>query len=218
MGQRPNMKMVTVSKTLKQTAESFISWPACHEKGCTCQTFQAVKSRTLASSYFELSPHHTHKPHRKIVSLPLYLCLWATLLFMPSPCLISFLPAVTIFCLLLSGGFEKQLQLSEEVQGGWHWWKGIVSVCGLYQNWQLLLPGLWTVQCSHSPSLANVRTDGFNFFSLPSSLGIFLFSSTLLSLFVCEHPVEDFICLRFFCQAIHHLFCPHKTYLPNKRN
>lgn len=152
MGQRPNMKMVTVSKTLKQTAESFISWPGCHEKCCACQTLQAVKARTLASSYFELPPYHTHKPHKKIVSLPLYLCLLATLLFMPSPCLISFLPAVTILCLLLSRGFEKQLQPSEEAQGGWHWWKGIVSVCGLYQNQPSLLPGLWTVRTVFSLS------------------------------------------------------------------
>lgn len=33
MSQGPNTKMVTVRRTLKQTAESFISWPVCHEKG-----------------------------------------------------------------------------------------------------------------------------------------------------------------------------------------
>lgn len=112
------MKMVTVRKTSKQTAVSFISWPACHEKGRACQILQAIKARTLASLYFELPPYHTHKPHRKIVSLSSYLCLLAILLCMPSSRLIPFFPAVTIFRLLLSGALRSSCSLQWRHSGG----------------------------------------------------------------------------------------------------
>jgi hypothetical protein len=120
------MKTVTVRKTLKQTAESFISWHVCHEKRQACQILQAVKAPKLWLALIFSFPHHMPKPHRKIVSLPSYLCLLATRLFMPSPCLTPFLPAVTVSQLLLSGGFRVQLQSSGEAQAGEdsgrRWW------------------------------------------------------------------------------------------------
>lgn len=118
MGQGLNMKTVTVGKTLMQTAESFISWPVCHEKRQACQILQAVKAPKLWLALIFSFPHHMPKPHRKIVSLPSYLCLLATRLFMPSPCLTPFLPAVTMSQLLLSGGFRVQLQSLGKAQAG----------------------------------------------------------------------------------------------------
>lgn len=118
MGQGLNMKTVTVRKTLRQTAESFISWPVCHEKRQACQILQAVKAPKCWLALIFSFPPHKPKPHRKIVSLPSYLCLLATCLFMPSPCLTPFLPAVTMSQLLLSGGFRVQLQSSGEAQAG----------------------------------------------------------------------------------------------------
>ena len=118
MGQGLNMKTVTVRKTLKQTAESFVSWPVCHEKRRACQTLQAVKAPELWLALILSFPHHMPKPHRKIASLPSYLRLLATRLFMPSPRLTPFLPAVTVSQLPLSGGFRVQLQSSGEAQAG----------------------------------------------------------------------------------------------------
>lgn len=68
-------------------------------------------------------PYHTHKPHKKIVSLPSYLCILATLLFMPSPRLIRFLPAVTVFCPLLSGALEGSCSLQQRPEAvAWAVW------------------------------------------------------------------------------------------------
>lgn len=71
---------------------------------------------TLGLALILSFPHHMPKPHRKVVSLPSYLCLLATLLFMPSPCLTPFLPAVTVSWLLPSGAFREQLQSSGVAQ------------------------------------------------------------------------------------------------------
>lgn len=150
--QGANVKMVTVWRTLKQTAESCISWPACHGKGWDCQSLQAIKARTLACSYFELPPYHTHKPHRKIVCLPSYLYILATLLFMPSSRLIPFLPAVTIFCLLLSGALESSCSLQQRPRGG-GLGSGALLGCVDSQNQQSLLPGLLAVWAVFSFSL-----------------------------------------------------------------
>lgn len=69
MGQELNMKMVTVRKTLKQTAESFISWPVCHEKRQACQILQTVKApKTLASSHFQLPTPHAQTTQENCLS------------------------------------------------------------------------------------------------------------------------------------------------------
>ena len=144
------------------------------------------------------------------MSLPSYLCIWAILLCMPTSRLIpSFPPSLYSACCFL--GFGKQLQLPVEAQRWWPWQWGVVRVCGLGQNprscqWRPRGGGLGSgalsgyvdsvrihghfylvyrqlEQCSHAPSLANVRTDGFNFF-LSSLWGRFflpLHSSGFLS-------------------------------------
>lgn len=130
--------------------------------------FRQSGPETLASSYFELPPYHTHKPHRKIVSLPSYLCLLAIRVFMPSPGLMPLLPAFTVFCLLFSGAVRSSWTPQRRPRGG-GFGHGLSGGCVHCRN---KVTYTWFMgsfeQCSHSPSLANVRTDGFNFFpSLP---------------------------------------------------
>lgn len=159
------MKTVTVRKTLKQTAESFISWPVCHEKRQACQILQAVKAPKLWLALIFSFPHHMPKPHRKTVSLPSYLCLLAARLFMPSPCLTPFLPAVTVSQLLFLGASGCSCSLQ-----GRHRLVRIAAVveCTGLWNCSCFYPvSIRSEQCSHS--LANVSADGFYFFSSPPS-------------------------------------------------
>lgn len=145
MGQGPNMKRVTVSKTFQQALSASFPGPPALGRAVPANSFGPSRPELGPALNCELpSPYHTRKPHRKSVSLPSYLCLLATLLFMPSPCLIPFLPAVSRFCQLLSGGFEKQLQASEESGGGGVGGGGCRGV-GLCQDQRSLLPGLWAI-------------------------------------------------------------------------
>lgn len=118
---RLNMKMVTLRKTLKQTAESFISWPACHEKGRACQILQAIKAGTLASSYFELpSIPHTQTTQENCLSSFIFVPFGYTSIYAkssPKPL------SCSCHCILsvVFRGFEKQLQSSGEAQGWWPW-------------------------------------------------------------------------------------------------
>lgn len=216
--------MVTVRKTLKQTAESFISWPACHEKGRACQTLQTIRARTLASSYFELSPYHTHKSHRKIVSLPSYLCLLAICVFMPSPGLMPLLPAFTVFCLLFSGAVRSSWTPQRRPRGGgfghallggcvdcrnkvtYTWFMGSSSSVLTFLPWQM------------SELMALI-------FSLPSSLGSFsplLHSSAFLSaniLWKIWSVLEFFLpgCSSFiFSSHIKHIYLLRELQMDNQ--
>lgn len=116
-------------------------FPGPHEKSWDCQSLQAIKARTLAHSYFELPPHHTHKPHRKIVSFPSYLCILAIFLFMPTSCLIPFFQLSLYSACCFLGLWRAAAVVSEgpEVVA---LAVGVVRVCGLFQNPQSLLPGL----------------------------------------------------------------------------
>lgn len=207
MSQGPNMKMVTVRKTLKQTAKSFISWPACHEKGRACQILQAIKTRTLASSYSELPPiQHTQTAQENRLSLFIFVPFGYTSMYaksspnpLPSSC--HYIPPVAL------RGFGKQLQSSGEAQGWQPWWWGVVRVCRLSQNrvtftWFIdSLNSVFTLLPWHQSELMALI-----FFSPPFLFGEVYPSSTFLSLLVCEHPVEDLVCLRFLCQAVHCLY------------
>lgn len=118
-------------------------------------------------------PYHTHKPHRKIVFLPSYLCLLAILLFVPSPCLSPFLTAVTAFRLLFPGPLRSSGNLQWKHQGGGLGGEVLFGcVDTVRTNSPFYLVYRQFEQCCYSPSLANIRTDGFNFSPLPSSLGI----------------------------------------------
>lgn len=157
------------------------------------------------------SPRTTHTNHTgKIICLPSYLCLLATLLLMPSPCLSPFLSAVTTFCLLFWGALRSSCSLQWE-HGGGGLGGGALPGCvdSVRTSSHFYLVYRPFEQCSSSPSLANVRTDGFNSFPSLPLWGVFP-PSTFLSLFVCKHPVEDLVCLRSFGQATH-LFLSFST-------
>lgn len=166
------MKRVTVSKTFQQALSASFPGPPALGRAVPANSFGPSRPELGPALNCELpSPYHTRKPHRKSVSLPSYLCLLATLLFMPSPCLIPFLPAVSRFCQLLSGGFEKQLQASEESGGGGVGGGGCRGV-GLCQGQRSLT---WLM--GHLNSVLTlfpwhmVEPMALIFFSLPSSWG-----------------------------------------------
>lgn len=73
MSQGLNMNTVTVRQTLQQTAESFVSWPACHEKGRPAKASQQSRPE-LWLTLIVSSPCTTHTSHTGKWSLCLQIC------------------------------------------------------------------------------------------------------------------------------------------------
>lgn len=117
MVQGLNMKTVTVRETLKQTLKASFPGPSAMRKDRSAKSFRPPRPNTWASSYFQLPTPHAQTTQESCLS-PFILCLLATLLFMPSPCLTPFLPAVTVSWPLPSGGFREQFQSSGVAQAG----------------------------------------------------------------------------------------------------
>lgn len=168
MVQGLNMKTVTVRETLKQTLKASFPGPSAMRKDKPAKSFRPPRPNTWASSYFQLPTPHAQTTQESCLS-PFILCLLATLLFMPSPCLTPFLPAVTVSWLLPSGGFREQLQSSGVAQAGGDG-DGIRRVCGPRNCNHFYLVSRQSQRCPRC-FLANVSTDGFNFFPSPSLLG-----------------------------------------------
>lgn len=101
----------------RQLKASFPGPPAMR-KAEPAKSFRRSRPERWLALILSSPPYHTHKPHRKIVSLPSYLCLLAILLFMPSPRLSPFLAAVTVFCLLCSGALRSSCSLQGRHRGG----------------------------------------------------------------------------------------------------
>lgn len=132
---------------------------------------------------------------------------------LPNPLPSSCLPVLPIALEGTGGSTEKQLQSSEECGGGGCCRAAcILSGPAVTTTWFM-----GSLNSVLALSLANVTTDGFDFFFspslFPSSWGrVLFFLLTFLSLFVCEHPVKDWVCLGLFGWAIHHhhlLPAPH---------
>lgn len=124
----------------RQLKASFPGLPAMR-KAEPAKSFRQSRPELWLARILSSPPYNTHKPHRKIVSLSSYLCLLAILLCMPSPRLIPFLPAVTIFRLLLSGALGSSCSLQGRHRGG-GLGGGLLSGCVDSVRTESLLPGL----------------------------------------------------------------------------
>lgn len=148
----------------------------------------------------------------KIISLPSYLCLLATLLFMPGSCLIPLPSSCHCILAIAFWGLWKAAAIFRGGTRWWNWWWGMVRVCGLHWDQQSLLPGLRQFKwCSHSPlSLIPWQMSGL--------MALIPVPRPLLSLRGASPPLHSsaflsvnilwkiWFVFRFFCQTAHHLF------------
>ena len=123
--QGPNTKMVTL-RTLKQTAESSISWPAWEK--LRLPKPPGNQGQNFGSLLFWATPiTHTQTTQENCLSPFIFVHFGYTSIyanFLPNP----LLPAVSVFCLLLSGALESSCSCQWRPRGG-GLGSGVLSGC-----------------------------------------------------------------------------------------
>ena len=188
-----NTNMVTL-RTLKQTAEGSVSWPAWER--LRLPKPPGNQGQNFGSLLFWATPiPHTQTTQENCLSPFIfvhfgYASIYASSL--PNP----LLPAVTVFCLLLSGALESSCSCQWRPRGG-GLGSGVLLGCvdSVRTRSHFYLVYRQFEQCSLS-SFGKRQNWWLSFFPL-LSLGEIFPPSAFLSLFVCERPMEGLVCLRF---------------------
>lgn len=169
MVQGLNMKTVTVRETLKQTLKASFPGPSAMRKDMPAKSFRPPRPNTWASSYFQLpTPHAQTTQESCLFPFILVPFGYASVYAKPLP---NSLPS-SCHCVLAAAfwGLQRAAPVFRGGTGWWGWWQGIGRLCGPRNCSHFYLVSRPSQRCSRC-FLANVSTDGFNFFPSPSLLG-----------------------------------------------